>query len=248
MDISILIAVVFGYFSALLINYIADVLPVKRKLTWPECKSCQEPIHWVDYILNTPCKACHKKRSFRTICVYLIYILIAGALWLFPPAIGFWLGLLVVMYFGVVIVIDLEHRLVMHPVSISGALIGLGIGIRQHGIVMTLIGGMAGFAIMLILYYLGIGFVRLLSRKREMADADEAIGFGDVTLSGVMGVFLGWPGVVAGLVLTIVLGGVVSLFAMIFLLTRNKYHTYSAIPYAPFIALATIILLILVPR
>ncbi|MGA9397606.1 MAG: A24 family peptidase [Anaerolineaceae bacterium] len=248
MDISILIAIVFGYIAALLVNYIADVLPVKRKLAMPECKSCQARILWVDYILNIPCKVCHQKRSFRTICVYLIYVLVAGALWLFPPAIGFWLGLLVVMFFGVVIVIDLEHRLVMHPVSIAGALIGLGIGIWQHGIVMTLIGGVAGFTIMLVLFYLGIGFVKLLSRKRDMADADEAIGFGDVTLSGVMGIFLGWPGIVAGLILMIVLGGIVSLFAMIFLLTGKKYHAYSAIPYAPFIALATIILLILAPR
>ncbi len=158
------------------------------------------------------------------------------------------MGILIFSYFGIVIVIDLEQRLVMHPVSIFGALLGLGTGIWLHGIVMTLIGGAAGFIIMLALYYLGIGFIRLISRQREMADVDEAIGFGDVILSGVMGLFLGWPGIVAGMVLTIVLGGVVSLIMLVYLIVRKKYKAYSAIPYAPFIALATIILLMLVQR
>ncbi len=248
MDISIIIAIVIGYLSAFLINYISDVFPVKRKLNNPECRSCHKPFEWIDYILNKPCKVCHTKRSLRTVIIYIVFILSAGTLWIFQPFIGFWLGILVLTYFGLVIVIDLEHRLIMHPLSITGALIGLGIGTWLHGIVMTLLGGAVGFIIMLALYYLGIGFVRLLSRKREMADMDEAIGFGDVILSGVMGVFLGWPGLIAGLVLTIVLGGVISLIAMIVLLIRNKYHAYSAIPYAPFISVATIILLILVPR
>lgn len=248
MNISIFIGLVIGYFSAFIINYISDVLPVRRKLSRPECPSCQKVIRWFDYILNIPCRNCHTRRSIRTVCVYLLSILSAGGLWLFPPEFGFWVGILIFCYFGIVIVIDLEQRLVMHPVSIFGALLGLGTGIWLHGIVMTLIGGAAGFIIMLALYYLGIGFIRLVSRQREMADVDEAIGFGDVILSGVMGFFLGWPGIVAGMVLTIVLGGVVSLIMLVYLIVRKKYKAYSAIPYAPFIALATIILLMLVQR
>lgn len=151
-------------------------------------------------------------------------------------------------YFGVVIVIDLEHRLVMHPVSLFGAIIGLGIGIWQHGFPMTLIGGAAGFVIMFILYYLGIIFVRLISRKRKLENVEEAIGFGDVTLSGVMGLFLGWPGLIAGILLTIVFGGAVSLVVLTVSLIRRKYQAYSSIPYAPFISIATIILLLLVQR
>lgn len=246
MNLSILIAMVAGIFSALLINYFADILPVTRKLSRPVCRTCKNPFIWVDYILNRSCKVCLDRRSSRTLFVYIACILLTGVLWIFPPVIGFWFGLLIITYFGVVIVIDIEHRLVMHPVSISGAVIGGAIGIWQHGIPRTLIGGSAGFLIMLILYYLGIGFVRLISKKRKMVDLDEAIGFGDVTLSGVMGLFLGWPGVIAGILFTIVCGGIVSLILLIVLLIKREYKAYSSLPYAPFIALSAIVLLLLV--
>ena len=78
-----------------------------------------------------------------------------------------------------------------------------------------------------------------------MGDVEEAIGFGDVIQSGVMGLFLGWPGILAGLIITIVLGGLVSIVILIIQVIRRKYQAYSAIPYAPFIALATLILLML---
>ncbi|MBN2257789.1 MAG: prepilin peptidase [Anaerolineaceae bacterium] len=153
--------------------------------------------------------------------------------------------MVILAYLGLVIIIDMEHRIVMHPVSIAGALIGLAIGSWQHGVVMTLIGCFAGFALMFTLYHLGIWFVRLLSKRRPMGDVEEAIGFGDVIQSGVMGLFLGWPGILAGLIITIVLGGLVSIVILIIQVIRRKYQAYSAIPYAPFIALATLILLML---
>jgi len=177
--------------------------------------------------------------------VLVLFLVLAGLLWLYPPPSGFWAAMLVVAYFGLVIVIDFEHRLVMHPVSIAGAIIGLSMGTWQHGFLNTILGCIAGFLLMLALYYLGIWFVKLLSRKREMSGVDEAIGFGDVILSGIMGLFLGWPGIIAGMLLMIVLGGLVSLVILIVQVTRHTYKAYSAIPYAPFIALAAMILLLL---
>jgi leader peptidase (prepilin peptidase)/N-methyltransferase len=245
MTISILIALLFGLVAGMLVNYLADVLPDKRQLTRPVCRSCKKAITWIDYILFRPCKSCQKKRPLRTFLVVIILVILAGLLWVFPPTIGFRIGILVLTYFGLVIVIDFEHRLVMHPVSVAGALIGLAMGTWQHGFLYTILGCGAGFLLMLALYYLGIGFIRLLSKKKELSGIDEALGFGDVILSGVMGLYLGWPGVIAGLLLTIVLGGLVSLVILIVQVTRHTYKAYSAIPYAPFIALATLALLIL---
>jgi leader peptidase (prepilin peptidase)/N-methyltransferase len=242
---SILIALIVGIITGFIVNYLADVLPKTRQLTKPSCKSCEKPIGWFDYILFKPCKSCHQKRSLRSFVVVILMTVAAILMQLFTPAIGFWLGLLITAYFGLVIVIDMEHRLVMHPVSIAGAVIGLAFGTWRHGIWYTLLGCAAGFAIMLALYYLGIWFVRLISKKTAMPGVEEALGFGDVTLSGVLGLFLGWPGVLIGLMLAIVLGGIVSLFILIFQVTKKQYKAYSAIPYAPFIALAAITLLLL---
>jgi len=245
MIIGILISISVGLIAGLVVNYLADVLPETRKLSQPACQGCQKPIPWIDYILFKPCKACHKKKPLRSFVVIIILTAAAVLMWLYPPVIGPWLGLLVSAYFGLIIVIDMEHRLVMHPISIAGAVIGLAFGTWRHGFWMTLLGGATGFAIMLAIYYFGLLFVRFLSRKKGGIDAVEAIGFGDVILSGVLGVFLGFPGVVVGLMLAIVLGGIVSLFILVFQVARKQYKAYSAIPYAPFIALAALVLLLL---
>ncbi len=241
----IVIAIIVGLVAGLVVNYLADVLPETRKLSQPVCKNCQKTIPWIDYILFKPCPACHKVKPVRNFLVAILMLVAAVLMWLLQPVIGFWLGMLVVMYFGLVMVIDMEHRMVMHPVSIAGAVLGLAFGTWRHGLWMTLLGAATGFAIMLAIYYLGIAFVRYLSKKKSSIEAQEAIGFGDVNLSGVLGLFLGFPGIFLGLMLAIVLGGVISLFILLVMVARKEYKAFSAIPYAPFIALAGIILLLL---
>lgn len=241
----ILISLIVGLLAGLVVNYLADVLPATRKLSQPACLGCQKPIPWIDYILFKPCPACHKKEPLRSIVVVILLVAAAILMWFFQPQIGFWMGMLVVAYFGLIIVIDMEHRLVMHPVSIAGAIIGLAFGTWRHGIWMTVLGAAIGFAIMLAIYYFGLFFVRFISRKKGQIEAQEGIGFGDVILSGVLGLFLGYPGVFLGLMLAIVLGGVISLFILIFKVLKKEYKAFSAIPYAPFIALAAIVLLLL---
>ncbi len=166
--------------------------------------------------------------------------------YLFPPdSLGFWIGWIWVMYFALVIVIDIEHRLILHPVSLFGALLGLVTGWINHGFWFTLLGGTAGFGIMLGLYFLGILFVRLMSRIRNQEIDEIALGFGDVNLSGVIGLLLGWPGVLVGLVGAIILGGIVSGFYLVWQALNKKYQAFSALPYGPFLALGAMFLLFL---
>jgi len=47
----------------------------------------------------------------------------------FPPKeLGFWLGFFLLIYLAVVLIIDLEHRLVLHPVSYFGVALGVAGG------------------------------------------------------------------------------------------------------------------------
>ena len=164
---------------------------------------------------------------------------------LFPPSrLGLWVGLLLLMFFGVVAVIDLEYRVVLDQVSLAGVVLGLTTGYWLHGLWPTIIGGLAGFAIMLLLYYTGIWYTRWITRKRgQETEAEVALGFGDVNLSGILGLILGWPGIVAGLLLAIILGGGASLFFIIVLLVRRRWRPLMAIPYAPFLVVGAGILL-----
>lgn len=172
-------------------------------------------------------------------------MLISTVVWINPPAqLNYWIGLLVLTYFGVVVVIDLEHRLILHIVSLAGAVIGLIAGISRNGLINTLVGGLAGLVIMFIFYLFGVLFARYRARKLGVDDGEEALGFGDVTLSGVLGLMLGWPYIINGLVIGILAGGIVSLVIIIILVLARRYQSMSVFTaYAPYLVLGATLLL-----
>lgn len=234
-----------GLASGMIVNYLADVLPLRRRLTKPFCRICDQEQKWVNYLLwLRKCSSCGFPRSRRTWIVGLFFISASLWLWLRPPSnFNYIIGLMVLVYFGVVTVIDLEYRLILHPVSLFGVVIGLFIGIYLHGVVSTIAGGIIGFSVMFLIYYLGIFFMRWISRRRGEVMDDEAIGFGDVNLSGVIGLMLGWPGIVAGLILTIFLAGIISFIYLIIQLVTHRYEAFMAIPYGPFLVASAVVLL-----
>lgn len=235
----------YGWFSGILVNYLADILPASRKISRPNCWSCDHPQPWLNYFLwPRRCPQCGKRRRIRVWLVELAAILIA--FWLSsnsPNNLGMaWSGVLL-LYFGLVFIIDIEHRLILHPVSIVGAGLGLIIGTSLHGIVPTLFGGFAGFGIMLFFYYFGEYFARFLARRRGIDFDDVALGFGDVNLAGVIGLLLGWPGIIAGLFITVFSAGAVSLLFILGMLLFRRYRAFTAIPYAPFLIFGAVIAL-----
>jgi leader peptidase (prepilin peptidase) / N-methyltransferase len=245
MDIlSVLGIALLGWLLGSLVNYLGDVLPVTRQFTKPMCRECQKPLGALDFVLMRACRACGRNRSVRDWVVQIAAVALVVTMWFIPSArLGFWAGLVVLTYFGVVALIDMEHRLILHPVSLVGAVIGAGVGIWQRGWLATLLGGLAGFGVMLALYYLGYLFAKGLAKLKKQEIDEEALGFGDVALSGVLGLMLGWPGIVAGLVLAILLGGAGSIIVIVYTLLAKKYHAFMAIPYGPFLILAAVVLL-----
>jgi leader peptidase (prepilin peptidase)/N-methyltransferase len=245
-DILILITIALvGWLFGVLVNYISDILPIKRRLGAPICVACHDPMPITNYIFwPRRCPECWSRRQWRSWVVEAFYVAVSLWFWLNPPSLlGFWPGLLLLAFLGVVFVIDMEHRLIMHPVSIFGALLGLILGFYMRGIWMTLLGGAVGFGVMYGLYWFGDVFARWLARRRGELLTEVALGFGDVNLAGVLGLLLGWPGIVAGLLLAIIIGGVVSILYMILMVITRRYHTFMAIPYGPFMVISAILLL-----
>jgi len=234
--ISLLIPIFLGLAAGYLVNYVSDVLPYTRRLSQPACDSCGKTIEWVDYFSLKSCSSCGHKRKPRTYVVLLIMLAATIYIWLLPPErITFWLASPLLAYLGVVFVIDLEHRLIMHPVSYIGAVLGLIVGIYAHGLVPTLLGGAFGFGSMLLLFYLGEVFTRYMSKRRGEIIDEVALGFGDVNLCGVTGLLLGWPVILAGLLFTIFAGGIGSLLVIAYMVMRKRYNAFTPIPYAPFL-------------
>jgi leader peptidase (prepilin peptidase)/N-methyltransferase len=176
--------------------------------------------------------------------VLLLGPILSGVIYFLPaPNLGLWGGILWLGLFGLIVVIDLEHRLILHTVSLAGGILGMIFGSINHGLLNTVIGGAAGFGIMLIFYFLGSLFIRALSRSRAEEIDEVALGFGDVNLAGVIGLLLGWPGVIAGIFLAILLGGVVSGIFLTVQLFRKKYQAFQALPYGPFLVISVVLLL-----
>ena len=245
--LTVFLLIVFGWLSGALVNYLADVLPFKRRPAAPMCVHCQAEMPLLQYLFwPRLCLTCGKRRLLRTWLVEVVYLGLALWLWGAAPAkMGFWLGWLVLVYFGVVTVIDLEHKLILHPVSLVGAVLMLLIGSYLHGLPAALLGGAVGFGVMLGLYFLGVLLLKLVGRLRGETIDDEALGFGDVNLSGVLGLLLGWPGIAAGLFLAVLLAGVIMGLYLLVQVLRRRYKLLTALPYGPFLIAAAFLILFL---
>ncbi len=262
MNVTLVIPLILGWLAGLFINYSADVLPITRRFSQPTCPHCGTSFSWKDYWMLRTCRSCGENRSLR---IWLVQILTVASflyLWLVPSkALGIPLGMIVLIYFGIIIVIDLEHRLILHPTSLFGAILGFIAGTyiqsRIHhsillGIGYSLLGGLCGFGVMFLLYQLGTLVARFRARRMQAAgqadDEEEALGGGDVYLAGVLGLMLGWPFILNALVLGVLLGGLVSIVFLLTLFVRRRYSSEALmtfIPYGPYFIIGAMYLLFL---
>jgi leader peptidase (prepilin peptidase)/N-methyltransferase len=251
MDVTLIIPIVLGWLAGLFINYASDVLPLTRRFSRPVCPECQTPYTWTDYLLLRACRSCGKWRSLRTWLVQILATVAFAYFWLHPSkALGIPLGMIVLIYFGIITVIDLEHRLILHPTSIVGAILGLIVGISLHaringslliGIRQSLLGGLFGFGLMFLLYQFGALVAKIRTRRMQAAgqadDEEEALGGGDVYLAAVLGLMLGWPFIWDAILLGVLLGGLISLLFIVALVLRRRYSSEALmtfIPYGPY--------------
>jgi len=242
MDIFLII--LSGIGLAYLINYLADVLPLKRALTNPFCVRCQSHQSWLWFFLLRSCPQCGAKRGGRSKVIMAVFPILLTWMWLRPPGrLGFIFGAIVLIYFLIVAVIDLEYRAILSPLSISGIVLGLIVGYFIRGLEGTILGGVAGAGILLAIYFFGILFVRLLSKLKNTQIDEVAFGFGDVTLGGILGFMTGWPEVIGVIITAIFTAGIISAIILVFNFLFKKYQLGIAIPYAPFLLLGAAIFL-----
>lgn len=261
MNVTLLFPIFLGWLAGLFINYSADVLPSTRRFSQPTCRQCGTPFSWVDYLTLRACRSCGERRSLRTWLVQILATASFAYFWLFPSKpLGIPLGMIVLIYFGIITVIDLEHRLILHPTSLFGAVLGFIVGTSIHsradglllGAGKSLLGGLFGFGVMFLLYQFGTLIARMRARKMQAAgqadDDEEALGGGDVYLAGVLGLMLGWPFIWNALLLGVLLGGLFSIVFLAALVLRRRYSSEALmtfIPYGPYFIISAFYLLFL---
>jgi hypothetical protein len=243
-----------GFLTGYLINYLSDVLPDSLHLGIPECQnqSCRKPYSWRDYLFLRSCRKCGQRRKLRTFLVLPLAIAAALYLWFNPPVrLGFAFGMLLLTYLFLIAVIDLEHRLVLRPLSIIGLSLSTLAGFLLHSWQSTVIGGLFGFCVIFIIYLLGTRVTHWIAKKQNQkpGETEETFGSGDVALAAIQGLLLGWPLIWFGLLLGFLILGLVVIPLLCVLLIKRHFqrHVLVYIPIGvPFI-LSTILLVYLSP-
>jgi prepilin signal peptidase PulO-like enzyme (type II secretory pathway) len=130
-----------------------------------------------------------------------------------------------------IIVIDLENRLILNITTYPGTLLALlfSFFLPTINLASALVGALIGFLIFLALYGLA-----------KVTFGAGAIGWGDVMLSMMMGAMLGVPSILTAIVIAIFLGGFTTAVLLITRLVERK--TY--LPYGQYLAIAAMIMLI----
>jgi leader peptidase (prepilin peptidase)/N-methyltransferase len=218
-----------------LLNVLADDLPRREGLRRPYCPQCgyrYGPVGWlaIGRLLSSRggCPQCGLPFRRRPL---LVEVATAAAFALLSLLFDNPFSLLLYSYHVavliLVIVIDLEHRLILHVVtfpSTAVALIGsYFLDDGTNSLPSALLGMATGFVIFYSLYLLG---------RRLFGPG--ALGFGDVTLSMTLGAMLGLHRIIFALVFAILLGGAVS----VLLIVSGRFGLRSRVAYGPFLALA----------
>ena len=220
------------------INNFADQLPRKSRLTRPLCDRCHTPLppqRWfaLTRSLFGGC-SCSADRVPRHVIVELAAILVLSGLKVSSPAgMQFWLLALLLACFGLIIIIDLEHRLILNVVLAMTAVAALSYGLlgthRRWG--ETLGGGVAGYGLMHLVFLGGRLFVRAAGRRQDTASTEFALGRGDVSLGAIIGLAAGWPGVLPALFHGVCAGGSGAPIIRL----RRDYRLFTAMPYGLFL-------------
>ncbi len=238
---------VLGLLLGAVINWLADSLPLRGATVGPHCHACggpRPPAAW-SALLAIPlrastCAYCGTPIRGRGVLVEIVSLAMTlGIDRLAADSGAFAVSLMVASVFLLITVIDIEHRLILHIVTAPAA---LAIGIAgaldpARGFAKTLGGGLAGFGIVLLLYLLGGLFAAWMARRRGQPLEEVAFGFGDVTLAGVIGLAVGWPGVLIALFLGVLGAGLFSGALILGMFLMRRYAPFMAIPYGPFLIL-----------
>lgn len=134
--------------------------------------------------------------------------------------------------------IDLEHFYLPDRVTVGGMLLGVPASMLfpelqlERTVLDALIWSASGLAFgFFFLWGLGWMFSKLLKK--------DALGFGDVKLMGAVGAFFGPTAVLFVLIVSSIVGSVAGIALII--RGRAKLGGFTAVPYGPFIAVATLI-------
>jgi prepilin signal peptidase PulO-like enzyme (type II secretory pathway) len=260
MLLNVFIVAVIGLLAGGVINVLSDDLPRRRRVSLPHYpdNSPRPFIAWLGLLAFLTGKRSSPngaKLSWRyplteigTALLMAITVLVTDE----DPEVS---SLQLVFYliymaiFMLITVIDLEHRLILFVVIIPSALIALLDAIltpvnHRPDLSTALLGGLLGFGVFFLMYLGGILFSYVVAKIQGYELPEVAFGYGDVMLSTLCGLILGWQPMIIAMFIAVFLGALGAVLYLIARAVSGRYNMFTPLPYGPYIVAGTLILLL----
>ncbi len=259
----VILGAILGWLAGILVNLLADDLPPVGeeggvgRLRRPHCRSCgaghtRLRVTAVGRLMSgRRCPACGTPDGWRPLVVEVGFALAFAWLtqWAEGDPVRYGLGAVVALIYGLICVIDIEHRLILwRTVWVSAvALLAVALLRSDMGWQKALWGGAVGFALVFGVFLLGQAYAAWVARRRGQPLEEVAFGGGDVNLAALVGLTVGWPGVLVALFIGIFVGGAFAIVFMLVQLARRRYDPHQPIAYGPFLAIGALVLFFFAP-
>ncbi len=223
-------------------------LPQRASVVTPgsSCPSCGHRLSWKEniplfsYLLQkTRCRHCRERISWIYPVVEISTAgLFTGLFLRFGISPPFFLNAFFCSVLLVLIVIDLNERILPNPLTIGGTLVGLGLAPFQAQEILGASPGdyRAAYLFSVAGCLLGGGTLWLVAELYYRIRKQEGLGFGDVKMMFMVGAFVGWrfvwPIIFLGSILGTLIGG-----GYIYILKKGSRY---ALPYGSFLGIAAI--------
>ncbi len=257
-----LIAAIIGLFVGGFLNAFADDLPARGRLRLPHYAdgTPRPPVAWLGltaFLTGQRTSPSGSRLGWRypitelaTALSFAVTVLAtADDPAMTPLQLFFWL--VYIAFFVLIVIIDVEHRLILFNVIIPAGVVALIDALltpaTHYGptLANALIGGGVGFAISFVLYLGGFLFIHISGSLRGHSVDEVAFGYGDVMLFTFSGLILGPQSLLFAIYITVIAG---ALGAFIYLLSRflsrTRYSLFTPLPYGPYIVFGTVIMLL----
>ncbi|MFQ6102479.1 MAG: prepilin peptidase [Anaerolineae bacterium] len=235
----VVLFVLLGLLVGGLVNQLSSDLPARRSPTRPHCPYCGRDRSWWQW-LSLPaylvgriqCPSCGAPISLRHPLTEIGLAVAYGYLWVvLNPSVKLALYLVYSAIFALILIIDIERRLILNAVTYPAILLAVAASFFMPD--MTWQSALAGGVIGLV-FFLGAALAG------SALFGSGALGGGDVKLATFVGLITGFPLIIEALVLGILIAALVSLLLLVTHVRGLRDH----IPYGPFIVAGAVITLL----
>ena len=260
MLLNVLIVGFIGLLAGAVVNVLADDLPHRRRVSVPHYPDrIPRPLTaWVTIVAFIPGQQTSPsgaKLGWRypltelgTAALMMLTVLVTAE----DPEVSNLQMIFYLIYmpiFVLITVIDLEHRLILFVVIIPSCAIAILDAIltpvsHRPDLSTALIGGLLGFGVFFVMYLGGILFSYVVAKARGYDLPEVAFGYGDVMLSTLCGIILGWQPMIIAIFLAVFLGAAGAVIYLVIRGITGNYNMFTPLPYGPYIVAGTLILLL----